>query len=179
MRQQDPAPRRAYYGLAEIADALGLSRQLVTVWRRRRSHDMPEPTAELSSGPIWHGAAIEPWIDRLRTQRDGDAQAVPLTPELAARLARRVLRLLVLLLEDRPRPQLLAQAVAAVRDVEPAVEATQADDDGRLARTVLAALAGDSAPAAVRARLADVLPDLARLVRKANAEPAAETAPNG
>lgn len=177
--QEDPAPRRAYYGLAEIADALGLSRQLVTVWRRRRSHDIPEPTAELSSGPIWRGAIIEPWIDRLRAQRGDVAQAVPLTPELAARLARRVLRLLALLLENRPRPQLLAQAVAAVRELEPSVEATVADDAGRLARAVLAALAGDSAPAAVRARLADVLPDLARLVRKANADSADEIPANG
>ncbi|WP_410575490.1 helix-turn-helix transcriptional regulator [Amycolatopsis sp. cmx-4-61] len=176
--QQDPVPRRAYYGLAEIADALGLSRQLVTVWRRRRSHDIPEPTAELSSGPIWEGAAIEPWIDRLRARRD-DGAAAPLGPELAARLARRALRLLALLLEDRPRPQLLAQAVAAVQELAPAVEATLADDDGRLARAVLAALAGDSAPATFRTRLADVLPALAQLVRKANGERTDETVPNG
>ncbi len=176
--QQDTAPRRAYYGLAEIADALGLSRQLVTVWRRRRSHDIPEPTAELSSGPIWEGAAVEPWIDRMRARR-GEGEAAPLSPELAARLARRALRLLALLLEEHPRPHLLAQAVAAVRELEPAVEATPADDDGRHARTVLAALAGESAPAAVRARLVGVLPALAQLARTANPEHTAETHPNG
>jgi hypothetical protein len=178
VKQQDPAPRRAYYGLAEIADALGLSRQLVTVWRRRRSHDIPDPTAELSSGPIWRGAAIEPWIDRLRAER-GEGAPAPVSPELAARLARRVLRLLALLLEDRPRPQLLAQAVAAVQELAPSVEATPADEDGRLARTVLAALEGDSAPAAVRDRLAGALPALAGLIRKADAERADETPPNG
>jgi len=47
--------RKGFYGIAEIAEALGLNRQLVTAWRRRRSHGIPEPDAELSSGPIWRG----------------------------------------------------------------------------------------------------------------------------
>jgi hypothetical protein len=34
-----------FYGIAEIADAMGLSRQLVAVWRKRRSHGIPEPDA--------------------------------------------------------------------------------------------------------------------------------------
>ncbi len=60
------AERKAFYGIAEIADALGLNRQLVTAWRRRRSHGIPEPDGELSSGPIWRGTTIEPWIDVVR-----------------------------------------------------------------------------------------------------------------
>ncbi|MDT8912340.1 hypothetical protein [Amycolatopsis sp. PS_44_ISF1] len=180
MTPEGRAPRREYYGLAEIADALGLARQLVTVWRRRRSHGIPDPTCELASGPIWRGAEIEPWIDRMRTERSaGDVE--PLTPDLALRLARRTLRLLALVLEPNPRPQLLAQAVAAVRDLRPGVEATGPDEPGRLARTVLAATgpATDGGPDAVRRRLVEALPAIAELITTANSGSADEIPPSG
>ena len=72
--------RRELYGIAEIADALGQSRQLVTVWRRRRTRGMPEPDAELASGPVWRGATIEPWIDDQIRLGGRDSSAAPLPP---------------------------------------------------------------------------------------------------
>src|SRR6185312_8290976 len=70
VRSETPGPRRRYYGIAEIADALGVDRQLVTVWRRRSSHGMPDPDEELSSGPVWDGVRVEQWIAATRTRLD-------------------------------------------------------------------------------------------------------------
>lgn len=54
-RDEKSGTRSDYYGLTEIAAALDLDRQLVTAWRRRGSHAIPEPDAELAraalSGP--------------------------------------------------------------------------------------------------------------------------------
>ncbi|MDQ2585336.1 hypothetical protein CKY47_15380 [Saccharothrix yanglingensis] len=134
--------RRAFYGIAEIADALGLSRQLVTVWRRRRSHAMPEPDAELSSGPIWRGETVEPWIDRVG-RRSADGGTRPLEPATALRACRRVLRLAALVLEEPARPQLLSKAAAEVRELLPLVAAAEEDALGRAVRELLAPLGGD------------------------------------
>ncbi|MFI5693283.1 hypothetical protein ACIA58_15670 [Kribbella sp. NPDC051586] len=135
--------RKEYYGLAEIADALGLNRQLVTAWRRRRSHGIPEPDGELSSGPIWRGATIEPWIDVVREQRDAPAQ--PISPELALKAGRRMLRVAALVLEDPIRLKLLSQALAEARELLPVVDDAADDRLGRAVRQLLSPLraAGD------------------------------------
>ncbi len=39
-------------GLAEAADILGVTKQVVTNWRNRR-HDFPKPMQLLKQGPIW------------------------------------------------------------------------------------------------------------------------------
>jgi transcriptional regulator with XRE-family HTH domain len=154
-------PRRACYGIAEIADALGVGRQLVAAWRRRRSHGMPEPDEELASGPVWLGRTIEPWIDQLPARPTGPE---PVNQAEVHRIARRLLRLLALLLEDPPRAALVARAVAEVREV--------ADGDDRdpvragLLR-LLAPVTGadrDPEPAELRRRLLAGLPALAELV---------------
>lgn len=115
--------RRELYGIAEIADALDQSRQLVTVWRRRRTRGMPEPDAELASGPVWLGRTIEPWIDgQIRLAgRAGDE--APLTATAIRRAGRRLLRLVALLLEDTRRPRLIQQALRDAAEVVPEIEA--------------------------------------------------------
>jgi hypothetical protein len=161
--------RRACYGIAEIADTLGVGRQLVAAWRRRRSHGMPEPDAELASGPVWLGSTVEPWMDRL--------PARPIEPEPigypdVARVARRVLRLLSLLLEDPPRGALVIRALAEVREVAAAVaEAGRDRDPVRGAALRLLAVAGEVRDPGTPAELADLrrrlltaLPSLAELV---------------
>jgi hypothetical protein len=134
---EDRVVHRDFYGIAEIADALGLGRPLVTAWRRRRSHGMPEPDAELASGPIWLGRTVEPWIERVRERADREAPP-PVTEELGLRVLRRVLRLLVLVLEEPPRSGALARALFEVREVEPQVAACAADPLGRSLRELLA-----------------------------------------
>lgn len=161
--------RRACYGIAEIADALGVARQLVAAWRRRRSHGMPEPDAELASGPVWLGSTIEPWIDRLPAR---PIEPEPIGQQEVARAARRVLRLLSLLLEDPPRLALVARALAEVREVADAVaEAGQDRDPVRTGVLRLLAPAGDIHDPATPAELAELrrrlltsLPSLAELV---------------
>lgn len=138
--------RKDFYGIAEIAEALGLNRQLVTAWRRRRSHGIPEPDAELSSGPIWRGETVEPWIDKVRDRRDSTAQ--PITGETALKASRRMLRIAALLLERPIRLRLLSQALAEARDLIPQVD--EADDDklGRAVKQLLSPLrkVGDEPP---------------------------------
>ena len=169
-RRGSAQPRRDFYGIAEIADALDLSRQLVTVWRRRRSHGLPEPDAELSSGPIWRGETIEPWIDDFRDRRDLPVQ--PLDAEVTLRACRRILRLAALLLEQPPRIRLLSQALAEVRELQSTV-ATSADDElGRAVRALLESVSdepagaeGGEALAGVRRQVLAVLPLIPDIVR--------------
>jgi chromosome partitioning protein len=47
-------------GLAEMADLLGVTKQVLTNWRSRKAN-FPEPIAELKSGPVWDWKAIEAW----------------------------------------------------------------------------------------------------------------------
>ena len=117
--------RRELYGIAEIAEALGQSRQLVTVWRRRRTRAMPEPDAELASGPVWRGHTIEPWIDDQIRLSGRDEE--PLPPAVIQRIGRRLLRLIALLLEDNRRPRLVQQALRETADLVPEVEAAARD----------------------------------------------------
>ena len=114
MSSEPSRPRRRYYGIAEIADAVGVDRQLVTMWRRRSSHGMPDPDEELSSGPVWDGIRIEPWINATRTRlyhertvKAGDV----LTPELGRQVARRIFRLMAVLLEERVHPPAIERAL--------------------------------------------------------------------
>ncbi|NEA37188.1 hypothetical protein [Streptomyces sp. SID13031] len=154
--------RKGFYGIAEIAEALGLNRQLVTAWRRRRSHGIPEPDAELSSGPIWRGETVEPWIDKVRDRRDATAQ--PISGEFALKAGRRMLRIAALLLEQPIRLRLLSQALAEARELIPLVD--EADDDplGRAVKQLLAPLrkVGDE-PADLLAFRQLVLAELAHL----------------
>lgn len=164
------APRHTIYGIAEIADALGVGRQLVAAWRRRRSHGMPEPDAELASGPVWLGHTIEPWIEALPVRPSGGPP--PVTDVEIRQLARRSLRLLALLLEERPRVQLVVRALAEARellDLAPEVP----DDRDATRRTLAVVLRplrrarpelspGDLAE--LRPELLAVLPAIAELV---------------
>lgn len=107
-------PRRRFYGIAEIADAVGVDRQLVTVWRRRSSHGLPAPDEELASGPLWAAETVEPWIQVTRSRLETEAathRSVGLTPTLAKQAARRLYRLVALLLEEPRRPDPLGRAV--------------------------------------------------------------------
>jgi hypothetical protein len=133
-----PVARHAIYGIAEIADVLGVGRQLVAAWRRRRSHGIPEPDAELASGPVWLGHTIEPWIDGLPVRPSGGPP--PVTDAEIRQLARRLLRLLALLLEERPRPQLVTRALAEARELLDL--APEVPDDRDAIRRGLALLLG-------------------------------------
>lgn len=57
------------YGLAEIAQELGLDVKQVRMWKHRGK--LPEPTARLTMGHVWHGREIEEWIRQHQTQMAG------------------------------------------------------------------------------------------------------------
>jgi hypothetical protein len=57
-------------GLSEIAEKAGVTRGAVTHWRRRHS-DFPEPLVELTTGPIWRWADVEPWVTRQKQRGTG------------------------------------------------------------------------------------------------------------
>jgi hypothetical protein len=153
--------RRELYGIAEIAEALGQSRQLVTVWRRRRTRAMPEPDAELASGPVWRGHTIEPWIDG-QIRLSGRAEdAVPLTPAAVQRIGRRLLRLVALLLEDNRRPRLVQQALRETADLVPEIEAAEQNATTVALLRVTAPLAAlEEDPDALLVALVERLPAL-------------------
>src|SRR5262249_7249252 len=154
---------------AEIADALGVGRQLVAAWRRRGSHGMPDPDAELASRPIWLGGSIEPWIDSLPARPSGGPP--PLTEAGVPPGARRLLRLLTLLLEEKPRDQLVTRAVAEAREL--LYLAPELPPDRDTARRSIAVLLGpvhrvpfqptDDDLARLRAGLVAALPHLVEL----------------
>jgi hypothetical protein len=60
------------YGIAEIAEALGVDRYLVAQWyRRARSGtaggmDLPEPSQVLYMGPVWTHQTISPWLRSMK-----------------------------------------------------------------------------------------------------------------
>lgn len=158
--------RRELYGIAEIADALGQSRQLVTVWRRRRTRGMPEPDAELASGPVWLGATIEPWIDDQLRLIGRDGAAAPLAPATVHKVARRVLRLIALLLEDDRRPRLVQQALREAADLVPEVETAEQNATAVALLKVMAPLVVEEDPDALLAALTERLPALAERLRE-------------
>ena len=49
------------YGIREIADELGVSRELISQWYRRGK--LPPPTAVLAATPVWTGRRIERWLE--------------------------------------------------------------------------------------------------------------------
>ncbi|QNE21760.1 hypothetical protein F1D05_32370 [Kribbella qitaiheensis] len=155
--------RKAFYGIAEIAETLGLNRQLVTAWRRRRSHGIPEPDAELSSGPIWRGETVEPWIDVVRDRREG-VGGQPLSAEVALRAGRRMLRVSALLLDQPIRSRLLSQALAEARELLPVVESASDDPLGRAVEQLLSPVRGtDDQPVDLKVFRQKVLSEVAQL----------------
>jgi hypothetical protein len=126
-----------FYGIAEIADAMGLSRQLVTVWRKRRSHGIPEPDAELASGPIWRKETVEPWIERTRGRLGLAGGPESASRSLRLRTCRRVLRLAALMLEEPQRPRVLNEAAAQLRDLAHEIDQTADDVVGALLRELV------------------------------------------
>lgn len=57
------------YGLAEIAEALGVTPAAVSVWARQGTHGMPEPDWHLRCGPVWTHETLGEWLDDQREQR--------------------------------------------------------------------------------------------------------------
>ncbi len=157
-------PLRRYYGIAEIADVLGVDRQLVTVWRRRLSRGMPPPDDELAAGPLWVAATIEPWIQQTRTRMARErSDGGPPPPELIRQAARRLLRLTAVLLEEAPEPRVLDRALLALGQLGEPLAAHGGDcDPARRLCGDLATLAGDAgaAPPIQTGRTAAVLPQL-------------------
>lgn len=47
-------------GVAEIAELVGVSKQVIANWRSRKA-DFPQPVADLKSGPVWSREAIVSW----------------------------------------------------------------------------------------------------------------------
>lgn len=150
----DDSPRSAFYGITEIAAALALDRQLVTAWRRRGTHAMPEPDAELSSGPIWRGESIEPWIDAMMSRR-GSGPVADLSVGDAERLARRVLRSAALVVESPVRTSLLARALVELAEAVDLAGRAQGPR-AELAARVVDALGGEIARPFSRRRADDV-----------------------
>lgn len=56
-----------HYGLAEIAEALGVSKVRVAQWRREGY--LPAPDSELAMGPVWTAPRIERWMEEWRAER--------------------------------------------------------------------------------------------------------------
>lgn len=136
--------RRRHYGIAEIAEALGVDRQLVTVWRRRLSRGLPPPDDELASGPLWLAETVEPWIvetrARLERQQPQSGRERAFTSAFVRQAARRFLRLVALLLEEPRRPRPIGQALRALENLGPRLE--QAVEEAGSAEVALVDLSG-------------------------------------
>jgi transposase-like protein len=189
---------RRYYGIAEIADALGVDRQLVTVWRRRLSRGMPPPDDELAAGPLWEAGTIAPWIERTRARMAQErSDAGPPPPELVRAASRRLLRLSAVLLEDAPDAQVLDRALRALAQLaDPLSSHSGEGDPVRRLCGELATLATDagsaaaapgssrtsarsarSATAGMRAECLRLLPTVAKLLSGAYSDTAATGPP--
>lgn len=49
-------------GSRELAETLGVSKQLLSIWRKRGK--LPTPIAELHCGPIWNKQDIDRWMNK-------------------------------------------------------------------------------------------------------------------
>jgi hypothetical protein len=47
-------------GAAEIADRLGVARQMIHIWRQRHP-DFPAPVAQLQQAMVWNWPDVERW----------------------------------------------------------------------------------------------------------------------
>jgi predicted site-specific integrase-resolvase len=54
------------YGIAEIAETLGVTRNLVALWHHRGK--LPPPDQVLKAGPVWTGETIGPWLRSKRKE---------------------------------------------------------------------------------------------------------------
>jgi len=115
----DESAGRRLYGIAEIAAALAVDRQLVTVWRRRSSRGMPSPDFELAAGPVWWDTTIEPWISRTRTLLAGQGSGRRATPALISTATRRMLRLAAILLEQPRALPRISDATTPLEELVP------------------------------------------------------------
>jgi hypothetical protein len=75
------------YGLTEIAQALGMDRRVLAVWRQRGK--LPKPDAELAAGPVWSARRVEPWMENVRAGKisspAGEADAPVRAPARATK----------------------------------------------------------------------------------------------
>ena len=112
-----------HYGIHEIAESLGIDRQLVTVWRFRLSHGMPPPDEELKAGRLWVAGTIEPWIISTRLRLELENSPGERSALLPTRALRRYFRLTTVLLEEKLRPKHAGQPASALGELVPALEA--------------------------------------------------------
>ena len=69
-----------FLGLAELAQLLGVSKQVVISWKVKRE-GLPKPAAELKSGPVWRRDDIMGWAQAEGVELDEppepDSSGVP------------------------------------------------------------------------------------------------------
>lgn len=62
--------RQELFGLAEFAEAAGVNRELFAQWRHRGK--VPDPYAELRSGPVWTARQVKAWLAKKEGNKDDD-----------------------------------------------------------------------------------------------------------
>jgi chromosome partitioning protein len=72
-------------GLSEVADRLGVSKQVIANWRQRQE-SFPQPIANLKSGPVWQWAEIAAWAGQNNITIRQFGQAVPANESQEARM---------------------------------------------------------------------------------------------
>ena len=55
------ARKREVYGVAEIAEKLGVARQVVAKWKYRGK--LPAPDEVLAAGPVWLSASLREFFE--------------------------------------------------------------------------------------------------------------------
>jgi len=56
------------FGIAEVANLAGVSKQAVSNWRMRYDH-FPRPLQNLQSGPVWEREKIETWVKSFKGEK--------------------------------------------------------------------------------------------------------------
>lgn len=56
-----------FYGIAELAEAVGASPATVSQWFKRGK--LPKPDAVLKMGPVWTGRTVAVWIKKTKGTR--------------------------------------------------------------------------------------------------------------